>query len=316
MAMRRFEIAQQSMLPNLRPGDEVVAVDTVEPGVGDIVVFQHPRRDDFWVVKRVGETPRPIGDHEVWVISDNPDATLADSRTLGGLPRSIMWTVVERLDSDSFAAACHLLSNEDERLARILENHGLPEFWKRPPGFRTLVWLILEQQVSLESGAAMFERLHHEAGSVDPTSVSELGEPGMRSIGVTRQKSGYLMGLAEQVLSGDLSIETLDSLPFEQAREALLGIKGVGPWTADAYLLSALRHPDVFPIGDRALQVGTGEALGMSAIPDPDELEIISRPWQPIRAAAARIIWHGYLSDRGRVEPSDPTVSHTPRSDA
>jgi DNA-3-methyladenine glycosylase II len=85
-------------------------------------------------------------------------------------------------------------------------------------------------------------------------------------------------------------------------------VKGIGPWTADAYLLSALGFPDVFPVGDRALQVGTGEVLGMSSVPDEEELEIVSAPWRPIRAAAARVIWHAYLKRRGRVEPLDPRV--------
>lgn len=316
MAMRRFEIAQESMLPNLRPGEEVVAVDTLDPGVGDVVIFEHPHRRGFWVVKRVGEAPHPIDDDQVWLISDNPEVSRADSRTLGSLPRSIMWTVVERLDASTFAAAGKLLAAEDEHLDRIIDEHGLPEFWERTPGFPTLVWLILEQQVSLESGAAMFGRLHTAAGSVDPGSVIALGDPGMRSIGVTRQKAGYLLELAHRVNDGELSIEALDSLPLREARDMLLGIRGVGPWTADAYLLSALRHTDVFPVGDRALQVGTGEALGMSRAPDPGELEIISQQWRPVRAAAARVIWHGYLSGRGRIEPSDPTASHARPRDA
>ena len=100
------------------------------------------------------------------------------------------------------------------------------------------------------------------------------------------------------------------TLPLSEARHTLLGVKGIGPWTADVYLLSALRFPDVFPLGDRALQVGTGEVLDMITVPDRDELELLSLPWRPIRAAAARIIWHAYLATRGRVEPPDPTGGH------
>ena len=316
MAMRRFRIAQDSMRPNLSPGDEVVAVDSRRPAPGDVVAFAHPRRTDFWLIKRVADPPEPVAIDHVWVLSDNADATRSDSRTLGALPIDIMWTVVDRLDSASFAQACELLAGEDEALSQVLERHGLPDFWARDPGFATLVWLILEQQVSLESGAAMYERLYELAGAVTPENVSDVGIGEMREIGITRQKATYLSGLAAAVLDGSLDIEALDSLPLPEAREVLLDIKGIGPWTADAYLLSALRHPDVFPVGDRALQVGTAEALGMADTPDPEELEIVSESWKPIRAAAARIIWHGYLADRGRVEPTDPTLTHRVGGDA
>ena len=110
--------------------------------------------------------------------------------------------------------------------------------------------------------------------------------------------------------AGELDLDGLATLGFSDARDILLGVKGIGPWTADVYLLSALRFPDVFPLGDRALQVGVGEVLGMTSAPDGDELELLSLPWRPIRAAAARIIWHSYLGRRGRAEPPDPTVGH------
>lgn len=304
------------MRPNLRPGDEVVAVDDRAPRVGEIVVFPHPIRDDFWMIKRVAHPPQPLPEDRVWVLSDNPGVTEADSRTLGPLPVESMWTVVERLDSASFAAACDLLAGEDEALARILDRHGIPQFWERRSGFATLVWLILEQQVSLESGAAMYRRLHQALGAVTPETVIGAGSEDLRRMGVTRQKAEYLVGLADEVLGGQISLGELETLPVPRAREALLGVRGIGPWTADAYLLSALRHPDVFPVGDRALQVGVAETLGMGSIPDPAELEILSEPWRPIRAAAARIIWHGYLGDRGRIEPTDPGLAQTSRRDA
>lgn len=280
------------------------------------MAFPHPDRENFWLIKRVVNPPEPIGKDRVWVLSDNQEATRADSRSLGALPIDIMWTVIDRLDRSAFIEACLLLAEEDDALDRIIERHGLPEFWEREPGFTTLVWLILEQQVSLESGAAMYERLHRLAGSITPVSISALGVSAMRDIGVTRQKVSYLMGLAEAIMEDQLDLDSLQNLPLERARDSLLDIKGVGPWTADAYLLSALRHPDVFPVGDRALQVGAGETLGMAHAPAPEELEILSEPWKPIRAVAARMIWHGYLADRGRVEPPDPTVAHRTGPDA
>lgn len=312
--MKRFRVAENSMLPSLEPGEELVATDSREPAIDDLVVFPHPARRDFWLVKRRVDPPHALADDEAWVLSDNPSVTRADSRTLGPVPVSSMLTVVSRLDDVVFAEACAMLADEDDSLGRVLDEYGAPEFWRRPPGFATLVLLILEQQVSLESGAAVFRRLIEMAGNVSPVSIRSLPRGGMRDIGVTRQKAGYIEGLASALIDGRLDLEAAADAPPHLARDMLTGVKGIGPWTADAYLLSALGHTDVFPIGDRALQVGAAELLGMRAVPSPDELEVVAEPWRPVRAVAARIIWHAYLSRRGRSEPADPLL-RAPLSD-
>ena len=298
------------MRPALQPGEEVVATDTRRPSVGDLTVFPHPGRDDFWMVKRVADPPEPIGQEHIWVMSDNVDATRADSRTLGPIPIRSALAVVDRLDATTFNEATDLLCNEDNALAEAIERFGRPEFWHRQPGLPCLVLLILEQQVSLESGAAMYRRLDEKAEGVSANSIIRIGVDGMHSIGVTRQKADYLYSLAHLAAEGRFDIESLASLSADDARSRLISIKGIGPWTADAYLLSVLLHPDVYPVGDRALQVGVGEVLEMTHTPDEDELELVSEPWRPIRAVAARIVWHAYLSKRGRTEPPDPTLGH------
>lgn len=302
MPMKRYRVAGHSMTPTLQPGQEVVAVDTRLPEPGNLVVFEHPDRAGFWLIKR-------LADRSGWIISDNEELSDTDSRTLGRLPLENLWPVVDKLDAATFRLGVELLADEDKHLARILNRWGLPDFWERQPGFRTLVLLILEQQVSLESGAAMYARLARLLGEVTPGSVLEAGEAGLRSIGVTRQKTGYLTELSRRLADGELDFQSLEGMPAEDARQILLSVKGVGPWTADAYLLSASRRPDIWPVGDRALQVGTGEAIGMRDIPDEEQLEVLSEPWRPIRAVAARLIWHSYLSERGRVEPPDPTLA-------
>lgn len=303
MPMKRYRVAGHSMTPTLQPGQEVVAVDTRLPEPGNLVVFEHPDRTGFWLIKR-------LADRSGWIISDNEELSDTDSRTLGRLPLEHLWPVVEKLDATTFRLGVELLAEEDEHLARIVDRWGLPDFWERQPGFRTLVLLVLEQQVSLESGAAMYARLAGLLEEVAPGSVLEAGEAGLRSIGVTRQKAGYLTELSRRLVDGEFDFRSLEDLPAEDARQILLSVKGVGPWTADAYLLSASRRPDIWPVGDRALQVGSGEAIGMRDIPDEEQLELLSEPWRPIRAVAARLIWHSYLSERGRVEPPDPTLAH------
>ena len=303
MAMKRYRVAGHSMTPTLHPGQEVVAVDTRLPEPGNLVVFEHPGRRGLWLIKR-------LSDRSGWIVSDNEELSDTDSRTLGRLPLESLRPVVDKLDSATFRLAVELLAEEDEHLAQLVDRWGLPRFWERRPGFRTLVLLILEQQVSLESGAAMYTRLAGLLGDVTPRSVLDAGEDGLRSIGITRQKAGYLTELSRRLAGSEIDLQSLEDMPAESAREILLSIKGIGPWTADAYLLSASRHPDIWPVGDRALQVGTGEAVGMREIPDEEELEMLAEPWRPIRAAAARLIWHAYLSQRGRVEPPDPTLAH------
>jgi DNA-3-methyladenine glycosylase II len=309
MVMLRFRVAEDSMRPALVPGAEFVATESRSARVGDLVALPHPERDDFWLVKRRVDPPQPLPDDLAWVASDNPTVNGVDSRSFGPVPVEALRPVVERLDSATFGEAVDLLTTEDTALAAIVARHGPPQFWHRHPGFSTLVLFILEQQVSLESGAAVFRRISNAAGSVKPESVLALGEEGLRAAGTTRQKAGYLIGLAESVLSADLDFDELERMSSVHARDVLLRINGVGPWTADVYLLSALRHVDVLPVGDRALQVGAAEALSLSTVPTPGDLELIAEPWRPLRSVAARLIWHGYLARRGRSEPEHPATS-------
>jgi len=297
------------MLPTLQPGQEVVAVNTRAPRPGNLVVFQHPDEPSLWLIKR-------LVDDAGTVVSDNREDSAHDSRDFGPLPLSRLWRVVDRLEPETFVLACEMLVSEDPDLAKLVDRWGIPEFWNRRPGFETLVLLILEQQVSLASGAAMYGRVARLTGRVTPGNVLTAGEHRLRSIGVTRQKTGYLLDLAQRLADGELDLETLEALPEDVARRELISIRGIGPWTADAYLLSASRRPDMWPVGDRALQVGSAEVLGLDSVPDEAELEILAESWRPVRAVAARLIWHSYLSERGRVEPPDATLVHAPETRA
>ena len=324
--MQRFRVSEDSMRPALVPGDEFVATRSRTAVVGDVVALPHPSRPNFWLVKRLTAGPGAevagtgrLEPGQAWVISDNPAPGATDSSSFGPVPLASMWPMVTHLDEGTFLEAVELLAGEEAAFANVVDEHGPPPFWRRPAGFPTLVWLIMEQQVSLESGAAMYRRLHGLLGAITPEAVAATLPDELRGIGVTRQKTEYLLVLARSILSGELDLNLLGAESFDEARHALLSVRGIGPWTADAYLLSALCFPDVFPVGDRALQVGTAEVLGLSAVPGPEELELLALPWRPIRAAAARIIWHSYLRRRGRVEPPDPTgghLGHTPLAPA
>ncbi|HJU90975.1 MAG TPA: hypothetical protein VJ672_16440 [Gemmatimonadaceae bacterium] len=190
------------------------------------------------------------------------------------------------------------LAGRDRSLARIVERHGAPPLWARPRGFATLVRIILEQQVSLASGAAIYARLDRALGGVTPASVAAVGHQGLLALGLTRQKASYVAALAERVSSGTLPLDSLGRSSDERAIELLSAVPGIGPWTASIYLLMALRRPDVWPPGDLALHKALARLRGRSVIPTSDEAGKMARRWRPWRAVAARILWHGYLAER------------------
>ena len=206
------------------------------------------------------------------------------------------------LDAKAFTRACERLAASDPHLERVVAQHGIPAFWHRPPGFASLVLFIVEQQVSLASAKAVFDRIRALVGDVTPAQLAGADLAALRACGLTRQKLRYVTGLAHDVADGRLDLAAVADLDDDAARTSLLSIVGVGPWTADVYLLSCLRRPDVWPVGDRALQVGTGELLGMDEVPSPPSLGDVGERWRPLRSVAARLIWHEYLARRGRQE--------------
>jgi DNA-3-methyladenine glycosylase II len=215
------------------------------------------------------------------------------------------------LDDASFAAAVTELSASDPDLAAIVERHGSPEFWAREPGFPTLVLLILEQQVSLASARAAYDRLVLRLGALTPRGVLESSDAELRADGFSRQKNRYVRVLAAAIEGGELDLDAVAALDDDEVRVALIALPGIGPWTAEVYLLSALRRPDTWPTGDIALQEGARRAKRLAARPTPDELEAIGDAWRPHRASAARLLWHLYLSENGRVEPGS-AAARTP----
>ena len=166
--------------------------------------------------------------------------------------------------------------------------------WGRRPGFTTLVRIILEQQVSLISARAMFNRLNAAIQPFKPETFLLMGDARLRELGLTRQKSGYLLSVAQASMAGELS--RLARSDETAARASLMKIKGIGPWTADIYLLMVLRRPDVWPSGDIALATAVMKVKNLPARPDHRELEAIAEQWRPYRSVAARMLWQYYLA--------------------
>jgi DNA-3-methyladenine glycosylase II len=136
---------------------------------------------------------------------------------------------------------------------------------------------------------------------VTPAAFLVLDAPTLREIGFSRQKAGYSRDLAIALTDG-FDLAALERLPDEEVRRSLIGLRGIGRWTADVYLTMCLLRPDVWPHGDQALATGAMELLGLPDRPTFDELEALSERWHPYRAVAARILWHHYLGVRGRLD--------------
>jgi len=204
------------------------------------------------------------------------------------------------LNEEGFSQGVRLLTDRDEHLAEVVQTYGEPPLWVREPGFPTLVYIILEQQVSLASARAAFGRLQAAAKPLTPKRFLKLNDAELLGIGFSRQKTLYTRLLAESLARRHFDLRYLHELHDDAARKMLVAFKGIGRWTADIYLLSALRRPDIWPTGDLALATAVQEVKRLRKRPSPEKLEALSVPWKPWRAVAARLFWHAYLCKRGQ----------------
>ena len=204
------------------------------------------------------------------------------------------------LTQRSLLRATRELAAQDPDLAAVVNRYGPPPLWAREPGFHTLIHIILEQQVSLASAKAAYDRLVAATGRLVPGRFLALSDAELKTIGFSRQKAVYGRGLAQAILDGRIDLARLETLDDDQVKVQLTAIKGIGPWTADIYLLMVLRRPDTWPSGDLALASAVQRVKRLRAQPTSESLERAGRAWQPWRAVAARIFWHYYLSTPSR----------------
>jgi DNA-3-methyladenine glycosylase II len=209
------------------------------------------------------------------------------------------------LTTEDFERGLRELAMRHTELAQVVEAYGPPPLWRRKPGFATLVLIILEQQVSLASARAAFERLHAAIAPVTPRRFLALSDARLKTIGFSRQKAAYTRQLAAAIVERRLKLSALPRLSDDEARSTLMQLKGIGRWSADIYLLMALGRADVWPSSDLALAVAAQEIHFLRARPTPTELIELAEPWRPWRAVAARVLWHFYLS-RDRRKTSKP----------
>jgi DNA-3-methyladenine glycosylase II len=210
------------------------------------------------------------------------------------------------LDPQRLARAVAELARRDADLAAVVRRHGPPPLWARRAGFGTLLHIILEQQVSLASARAAYRKLQATARPLTPQNFLALDDPALKAVGFSRQKARYGRELAAALLDGRLNLRRLARRDDQAVRAALTAIPGIGPWTAEIYLLMVLRRADAWPTGDLALATALRRVKRLPALPRTHEIEALAEPWRPWRAAAARILWHDYLSDPPRRAGAGP----------
>ncbi|MBM6582489.1 DNA-3-methyladenine glycosylase 2 family protein [Microvirga sp. BT689] len=186
------------------------------------------------------------------------------------------------------------LENADPVMARLAAEGVTPQLRKRPPGFEGLAWIVVGQQVSTASAAAIWGRLRAILEPATPETFLRLPDEDLRAAGLSAGKVRTLRNAAMEILEGRLPLDQLHDLPADEAHDLLTRVKGIGPWTADIYLLFCLGHPDAFPSGDLAVQEAARLAYGLEQRPDAKALTALAERWRPWRGVAAKVLWAYY----------------------
>lgn len=203
-----------------------------------------------------------------------------------------------QLTDSSMRDALEELCYRDTMLASVYDQFGVPPLWRRTQTFATLVHIILEQKVSLSSANAVMLRVSAACPGMQPAQFLQVPETLLRDAGVSQSKVSYCRSIAQSLVERSLSLQGLRKLDDQQIIDKLTAIRGIGPWTAGVYLMMALKRPDAWASGDRALAVSYAECASLEEVPTYPELDAVANQWSPHRATAARLLWHAYLQKR------------------
>lgn len=207
--------------------------------------------------------------------------------------------MIPQFNKENLHQLCDEVASRDADLKNIIHTYGYPPLWVRPNSFATLVLIILEQQVSLQSAFAAYKKLEEKVGVITPEVILQLTDEDLRSCYFSRQKVGYVRGLATALLGEKIMLDAFIHLPDIDIRTTLKSLKGIGDWTVDIYLIHALQRLDVFPLGDLALVNALKSVKNLPVTTTKEELLHIAKPWQPYRTIATMLLWHYYLQKRG-----------------
>ncbi len=205
------------------------------------------------------------------------------------------------------------LTRADPRFAALIAKAGRPSLRRRSDGFAGLASTVVSQQLSTASASAIWGRLAARFDPVAPATIIRARTDRLKRVGLSGPKVRALKAIARAIVRGDLKLATLGDIDADAAHAALTAVHGIGPWTADIYLLACLGHADAWPAGDLALQEAARLAFGLKTRPTTKEMGPLAEPWRPWRAVAARVLWTYYRSVKGRegapVLPKQPATA-------
>jgi DNA-3-methyladenine glycosylase II len=202
-------------------------------------------------------------------------------------------------EADLEAATVRLIA-ADRRLAAAHALAGPLPLRRRPGGFEGLASIVISQQLSTASAAAILGRLSTAIDPFDHAGLLQARTPKLRRVGLSMGKIRALRAIARAIRDGALDHAKLVDMPADDAHRLLMQVHGIGPWTADIYLLTCLGHADAWPAGDLALQEAARLALALKARPTTKEMGVLAEPWRPWRGVAARLLWTYYRAVKGR----------------
>jgi len=197
-------------------------------------------------------------------------------------------------------AGLKALSRIDPRFAGLIATAGRPPLRRRPDGFAGLAAIIVAQQLSTASAGAIWARLAAAFDPLEPAAMRRARAERLARIGLSRPKIRALKEIARAIERGQLALDTLADLPADTAHAMLTAVHGIGPWTADIYLLACLGHADAWPAGDLALQEATKVAFALKSRPNAKDMHALAEQWRPWRSIAARVLWTYYRAVKGR----------------
>jgi len=201
-------------------------------------------------------------------------------------------------DKHHFSQLCDWCMNIEPKLKSVIESFGNPPLWYREPNFATLILTILEQQVSLASAKASYNKLFEKIGNITTENLLNLTDDELKACYFSRQKVVYTKVLANEIISGKLDLNELNKLPENEIRTKLLKLKGIGHWTIDMYLLMSLHFADIFPPGDLATIKSVYELELVPPSFSKEEIVNFMKKFSPYQSVATYILWHSYIERR------------------